>query len=211
MPYFENKIVTLNSRYASSALNGSLLSNLLFDFRGILRPEPNIRRAYISVLNAQFPVSFYVINSSNNSIIVMDNTSLRDFTITVLVGNYTATSLSQGIIAGFQSAGYPYVPGIDFNKNTGKYTFLFPSPATIFAESTMRDILGSGSESLSGTAIVLPYPVNLLGAKLLNVTSSALPVNSYSSASGSNTSILASIPVEPQPSVSSFTLLAVTC
>ena len=179
MPYIENKIVTLNSRFASSALNGSLLSNLVFDFRGILRPEPNIRRTYVSVLNAQFPVSFYVINSSNNSIIVMDNTSMRDFTITVLVGNYTATTLSQAIIAGFQSAGFPYVPGIDFNKSTGKYTFLFPSAATIYPSTTMRDILGSGSANLSGTAIVLPYPVNLLGAKLLNVTSSLLPVSSY--------------------------------
>jgi hypothetical protein len=150
----------------------------------------------VSVLNAQFPVSFYVINSLNNKLIVKDIATNTTYTLSLTIGNYNATTLSQEIITQFSSAGYPYVPGIDFNKSNGRFTFLFPQNATIYTSSTMKDVLGLGTTDLTGTAIYCPYPLNLLGVKLLNITSSTLSVSSFSSVTSSNMNILASVPVD---------------
>ena len=55
-------------------------------------------------------------------------------------------------------------------------------------------MLGLGLTDLTGTSITAPYPFNLLGIKLLNIASNALTINSVNSATGSNSSILATIP-----------------
>ena len=65
MSWTENKLISLNSKFATK-LNGSFISNVVFPFSGILKNETNVKHVYISVMNAQMPVSFYVINSTNN-------------------------------------------------------------------------------------------------------------------------------------------------
>ena len=65
MSWSDNKLISLNSKFATK-LNGSSLSNVVFPFSGILKDESNMKHVYISVMSAQFPVSFYVINSTNN-------------------------------------------------------------------------------------------------------------------------------------------------
>jgi RNase P protein component len=195
MVYLENKIVSLNSKFGNQQ-NGTKLSNVVFPFIGILRKEENIKHVFVSILNAQFPVSFYVINSLNNQLKVMDNSSVT-YTINLTTGNYTANTLIQEIILRFSQISFPYLPGIDFNKSNGKYTFIFPQNITILSsQSSIKDILGLGNSNLTGSTITCPYPLNLLGAKLLNITSSALSVSSFSSVSSSNMNILASIPVD---------------
>ena len=72
MVFFDNKIITLNSAYGSKQ-NGSMSSFILFNFQGLLKEEPNILRSYISVVNAQFPVSFYTINATNNTLTYIYN------------------------------------------------------------------------------------------------------------------------------------------
>ena len=57
MVYFDNKIITLNSAYGLKQ-NGTLSSFVLFNFQGLLKEETHILRSYVSVIIAQFPVSF---------------------------------------------------------------------------------------------------------------------------------------------------------
>ena len=61
MVYQDNRIITLNSQDGDK-LNGTYLSNINFNFSGLLSDDNNIIRTYITVLNAQFPVSFYIID-----------------------------------------------------------------------------------------------------------------------------------------------------
>ena len=77
MPQFvDNKIITLNS--ANAILNnGTMLSNVLFLTGCILEEDTSIIDTHRSVANAQIPVSFYVINSSNNKF----KFSLKDFVL----------------------------------------------------------------------------------------------------------------------------------
>jgi hypothetical protein len=193
----ENKVISLNSKYGNQ-INGSMLSNMVFPFTGILRKEASIKHAYVAILNAQFPVSFYVINNASNVLKLYDPSTTATYTITLRIGNYTVSTLTQEILYQIaQGNPYPYPPGIDFNKQTGKLTFIFPQNATILSsQSSIREVLGLGTTNLTGTVITCPYPVNLLGVKLLNITSNALAVSSYSSVSASNMNILATVPVD---------------
>ena len=65
MVYQDNRIITLNSQDGEK-LNGTYLSNIHFNFSGLLKEDPNLIRSYITVLNAQIPVSFYIIDETNN-------------------------------------------------------------------------------------------------------------------------------------------------
>ena len=65
MVYQDNQIITLNSANAT-LINSTLKSSVSFNFIGLLKEEDDIVRSYISVINCQIPMSFYVINSSNN-------------------------------------------------------------------------------------------------------------------------------------------------
>ena len=102
MVFFDNKIITLNSAYGSKQ-NGTMSSFVQFNFQGLLKEENSIIRSYISVVNAQFPASFYTINDVNNSFVFVFPELLpipeegdpvpafdSQYTITIPNGNYNA-------------------------------------------------------------------------------------------------------------------------
>jgi len=66
MVYLDNYPLTLNIKYASTFINGSAKSNVQFNFIGLLKDEADIIRTSLSILNAQIPVSFYIITDNNN-------------------------------------------------------------------------------------------------------------------------------------------------
>ena len=57
MVYTDNRTIELNS-YSGVKKNGTLNSSVDFNFTGLLKDESNIMRSYISIVNAQLPVSF---------------------------------------------------------------------------------------------------------------------------------------------------------
>ena len=67
MVYQDNYMVILNSADANKKLNTTMNSNVLFSFIGLLKQDDDIIRTDISIVNAQFPISFYIINSTNNN------------------------------------------------------------------------------------------------------------------------------------------------
>ena len=116
MVFFDNKIITLNSAYGSKQ-NGTMSSFVQFNFQGLLKEENSIIRSYISVVNAQFPASFYTINNVNNSFVLVfpelietnidpfptngssfigeiTPTFTSQYTISIPNGNYNATFIT---------------------------------------------------------------------------------------------------------------------
>ena len=63
--YQDNLIITLNSKNAT-LMNSTLKSSVNFNFVSVLKEEDDIVRSYISVINAQIPMSYYLITSANN-------------------------------------------------------------------------------------------------------------------------------------------------
>ena len=158
MSWTENKLISLNSKFATK-LNGSLLSNVVFPFSGILKNESNMKHVYISVMNAQMAVSFYVINSTNNVLKVVSGTNFLACTINLTLGNYNLTTLITEINSKFSQVGFPNNPTITQHKSTGRLTFNFSNTTTILAsQSSIRDILGLGTTDLTGSSIT---PVTL--------------------------------------------------
>ena len=105
-----------NNQYESS-----FLSQISFDFRDVLKDDDDILFSHIDIINAQIPVSFYLINYTVNVLkYKIDNGVIQ--TMTIERGNYNIITLMSVIKKGFLNAGYAFT--ITFNKVTGKY-FLY--------------------------------------------------------------------------------------
>lgn len=200
--YADNRIISLNSKYAQLK-NGTLKSDVVFNFKGIVKDDDNIIQKYITIIDAQIPVSFYTINSSNQVLTVISGGNT--YTLNITNGNYNATSLITELKT--KIATIPTLTAtIVINKSTGKLTFTFSSSVQlVYATSTIGTILGL-TANLTGTSITLQQPLNLLGVKKLNIKSNALQVSNFSSENLGNASILLSIPNnEAQFNMISFT------
>jgi len=184
--YLDNKIITLNSAYATR-LNGTFNSNLLFNFRNILSEDESFVRAYISVMNAQFPNSFYIITTTNNVFnYTYNDLTLR--TITIPVGNYNATSLITEMESLLTLNTTPMTITID--ADTGKLTFtasvnfsIYQTPFSavlgLFRETTISTLIDPVFSVLS--VLTASYPLNLLGPKQILIKSSQLAISSFDS------------------------------
>jgi hypothetical protein len=116
MSITDNKIISLNS--ASATLNnGTMKSNVFFNFTGLLTDEKVVRQSYVSIVNAQIPVSYYVINATNNLLNFTYNSVPYNYVIPE--GNYNATTLISTITALITSTPI----AITINKLTGVLTF----------------------------------------------------------------------------------------
>ena len=76
MVYQDNRIITLNSQDGEK-LNGTYLSNVQFNFSGLLKEDKNQISSYVTVLNAQIPVSFYIIDETNNVLYYSDGVTTK--------------------------------------------------------------------------------------------------------------------------------------
>lgn len=194
MVYQDNYMVILNSANANKKLNTTMNSNVLFSFIGLLKQDDDIIRTDISIVNAQFPISFYIINSTNNKLYFLYNSVLKN--ITLADGNYNAIDFITLLTAGFTSVSATVTPTI--NRNTGVLSFVSALPFQIkYANTTCASILGLGTtDSALGTNITLPYPLNLLGVKKLLIKSTSLAIIAYSSKTLNFTDIICSVPCD---------------
>lgn len=194
MVYIDNHLITLNSKYATQ-LNGTLLSKVVFGFTGLLQDEKNIINTFITVSNAQIPVSFYTITSINNTITYIDLGVTNFFSIPI--GNYNSTSLISALITGFGSI----ITSITINKLNGKLTFLFNTNTVLQGISSIKDVLGfkSNVDCYANVSTTLPYPLNLLGVKKISIKSDNLAITAYSSVNFSTSNTLTTIPVDQPP------------
>lgn len=201
MVYQDNILITLNSANAS-LLNSTLKSSVSFNFIGLLKEEDDIVRSYISVVNAQIPMSFYVINSSNNKLCYNTMAPVQVMTLTVPVGNYNAYTLATKLTALFLLNGITII--ISTSPQTGIMTFsqasalfsIYPYELNGQLFSTLSLVINLSSAFVAGTSITCLYPVNLLGTKKINIKSNELAINSLSSKSLAYNCIIATIPVD---------------
>ena len=203
MVYQDNLIITLNSANAS-LLNSTLKSSVSFNFIGLLKEEDDIVRSYISIINAQIPMSFYVINSTNNKIVFSNPATGGDITdLYVPIGNYNAYTLSASLM--FEFLVYGLVVVISVSPQTGLMSFLSDSiPPVIFYPyqigdmifSSIAPVIGLLPDAFNATPFTCAYPVNLLGTKKINIKSNNLSINSMSSKLLAFNNVIATIPVD---------------
>jgi hypothetical protein len=212
MVYLDNHIITLNST-DGTLLNGTYKSNMNFAFKGLLKDDVNIIRTYVTVLNAQIPVSFYVIDDTNNTLLIYDVFTTINTYVTIPVGNYNSGTLITALNISLTNAGI--LMTVSINPVNGVLTFTSTSPTDYIIEanlfgSTLATILGVGDTSVTVLALngdVLPYPLNLLGKSKLLINSRNLNNVAYTSFGLGFTTTIATVPVNVPP----YSLIQYAC
>ena len=196
----DSKQINLSSN-SSTTNNGSLNSVMLFNLNNILQKQKDILYNQISISHAQIPVSYYLINNTNNMLfITMLSTGsfsvLDPVVIQFVNGNYNASTFSTMLIS--QLSNYSGFT-LQLNTITGIYTLQHNIyEFRIEKQSTCQKILGLVSNTIytsSYKTIIMPYPANFLGVNRIQIKSNVLQCSNIDSYSKGRSNVLCTIPV----------------
>lgn len=195
----ETRLINLNSSNATKN-NTTFLSNVFFSFPGLLSSQ-NVKRAAVSVLNAQLPYSFYIINVYNN-VLRMSVNGGAQFSLTLTRGNYNSNTLITEILAQLALAGVTTI-SIALNTTTGSLSFTTTGTSIEFfaTGSTILRVLGfDPSTNYVSVAKVLtaPFPLNLLNTLKIRIASYALSTKTLDSTTRGSLNVLAAFPVNAE-------------
>jgi hypothetical protein len=198
MIYTKNKLITVNSKYGIQE-NGTMKSKLLFNYKNLLSDDENVLKSFVTVINAQIPCSFYVINALNNKLVIA-GPAIATTTIYVGNGNYNANTLITELESQISTSGLTMT--ITINRVNGILTFSSDGFISYYftSASTILEILGTTSSiTATSTNYTCPYPLNLLGVKKLLIKSTKLSVHSVSTFDYASSNILLTIPSDVSP------------
>jgi hypothetical protein len=179
----ENKLITLNSDYGTKR-NGEYLSDMVFNFTGLLKQDASILSSNICAINAQFAVSWYIINESNNVLYyTLDETTFQS--ITISPANYNANTLFTAIVAGMNTAG---VGGFTFSLFQPTGIISIANSATLFRfvpfspnhPSTLSRVLGITRGFIDYSITIDSYLGNISNFTYLTSYTISIPVQAYS-------------------------------
>lgn len=195
--------IYLNSANADIFLNKSNKSNVVFFFTNILQIDKKSVEMKLSVVNAQIPVSWYLINDTNNRIYFIVNGVPNNYLFPN--GNYNVNTFISTWLSTFGNSWT-----LTFSKITNKITFsnslgpiVFGN--TISASNTLFSLMGfdstkSYSSSVVTGQLISSYAINFLGLSKINIKSSTFPFKNFDSLTATSTSTLCSIPVSSNAS-----------
>jgi len=203
----EKKIINVNSNDATIFKNSSFLSDLTFSFPNILSRNDEVEYLEGGLESAVFPVSFYIINYSNNifNYTIFHHTVYTNYAITIPVGNYDYKTLFTTMTDLFTANGHSFKLTLD--EINGKMTMEYhPTSHRVFyrinhSTSTCFRVLGFDyNTDYFPTLNILnaPFALNLLGIKKLKIfcpqfSSSNLDTTNYA------TTTLISTVINDQP------------
>jgi hypothetical protein len=183
----------IDSRQINLSSDSSLINNnnfnsqLLFKVNGLLKPEEDILYNLISVQHAEIPVSYYVINYSNNIII------LNGISYTLTRGNYNAISFKTMLLSII-----PSTYSLSLNLATAKYTLSNSTiDFTVDSGSTCYWIMGFLQDTTytsNDKSFVFPFPCNFLGLNRITIKSNILRTKNIDSSVGVGNTLI-TIPV----------------
>jgi hypothetical protein len=195
----ETRLININSADAIKN-NGSFLSNVFFPFPNLISSK-NVRKASISILNAQLPYSFYIINVYNN-VLRMSVNGGSQFSLTLTRGNYNSNTLITEILAQLALIAITNIT-IALNTTTGSMSFTTTGTSIEFfaTGSTILKVLGfDPTTNYVSVAKVLtaPFPLNLLNTLKIRIASYALTTSCLDSSVRGNLNVLAGFPVNAE-------------
>ena len=196
----DSRLITLSS-LDSEILNGDYKSNCFFHIQNIVEPNIDINYLDVGIIDAQIPVSWFLINDQTNKLVF--NYNLQTYIILITKGNYNANSLGSEIKDRLFNNNPSIEATIVLSQITGLYTFTFQNLISdiefLYEPSKgLADILGFNQNITSvNNKFTLPIPLNLLGIQKINICSNKLSsISSYSSQRKIGSNILQTIPVD---------------
>lgn len=202
MSYKEKKIININSKDATIKINNSFLSELSFSFPNIVSQNEEIEYLEGGLESAVFPVSFYVVNYSNNifSYTIFHLAVYTNYSITIPVGNYDYKTLFTAMHSAFTANGHNFV--LTLNEINGIMTMEYkPTSGRVFYRinhdlSTSFRVLGFDVDTdyfPTANILTAPFPLNLLGIKKLKIFCPQFSNNNLDSTKYATTSLLTTI------------------
>jgi len=185
--------IYLNSNCADVLKNGSLKSNIEYYINDPVSGLPNTIELRISVVNAQIPCSYYLINSFNNTIKITISGTTTSYSIPS--GNYNVDTFITQFIT---TCGNTW--SITYSNLTNKYTFTNSTNDFIFVDSPTNSIFGiigfnKGSTYTSiSKSYTAPYCFNFTGLTRILIGTPTFSLNNRMSYDAGNTTIMCSIP-----------------
>lgn len=184
--------IYLNSATADMYLNSSLKSNVVFVFRNPIVIHKNAIEMKVSVVNAQIPVSWYLINNTNNkfSITIAGIKSVYYFKN----GNYNINTF---ISEWANSVGNGWT--LTYSNITNKISFSYSQDFSFSDDvNSLFGVLGfkKGTNYFSSSSILqAPFCCNFAGITRLNLKSSCFNLNNVDSLNKGINRTIAVIPV----------------
>jgi hypothetical protein len=198
----EKRIINLNSEDATNFYNGTFLSDVNFNFRGLLQDNEDILYCEGGILNAQIPVSFYQVAYYNNTLFYQIATTI--YSITIPVGNYNFSTFATALESAFLLNGHTFA--VIINETTGVlqfsliiggsgFTFLGASSGTtifkILGFNPAQNYPDDGANNL-----IAPFLLNLLGAKKLKISSQTFSNSSHDTTNYATSNLIATLSVD---------------
>jgi hypothetical protein len=166
----KSQIYNISSKVSE---NGSYKSSVRVNLPDLNFNNSSIQNVYFSVLHCEVPNSFYIVNYTNNSIVV------NSITYSIPVGNYNANTLITALLS-LLPVGF----AMSYSTITNKYTWTYSSNFTINASNAnckINSVIGLGNSDITSTSntLILPYNVNFLPLPRLNFRSNILKFGNY--------------------------------
>jgi hypothetical protein len=192
----ESFLVVLDSRNASDYYNGSKNSWLDFEILDVIKRPADCLYMTMCVHSFTCPVSFYIINSTNNFLSITLNSIT--YPITVPAGNYNVNSFISTLttlLASVTSTTF-IITMNDINNilTISNSTFNF----TINSTSTIYQIMGfkqATSYTSTNKTLTLPFTVNFSGLNSFNIQIENIKTSNLDSYDNCISNIIAVIPV----------------
>ena len=185
--------IYLNSASAAILLNGSQKSNCTFFFQDIIKITKDAIEMRLELVNAQLPVSWYLINNTNNQFTITIGGVVTNYMFAN--GNYNATTF----ITAFETMmGTSWA--LAFNSITNKFTIGYSGGQFTLSDTTnsIFTILGfspANQYTSSGNNLLAPYSVCFGGLTKVNILSSSFNLANSDSKTKGQTSTICSVPV----------------
>lgn len=174
-----------NISSAINRLNGTYCSSIQVQLPDLSFHHDNIQNAYLSVVHAEVPNSFYIVNYTNNKFV------LDGITYTLTRGNYNVNTFITMLLA--------IIPaGFAMTYSSITTTFTMTNAVTSFTinasstSSTVNNIMGLGSSDLTSSVvsltntIVMPNVCNFIPLQRINFRSTLFNFGCYNSVDGSS-------------------------
>lgn len=219
--YYEFQLDSVASDYGMSQ-TVSRLNWPIFKVGG-KKPLENI--AGIKILEVQIPFSWYIVNSTNNTFVLVETTG-GNTNVVIPVGNYSSGTLTTALQTALRSASANSVLYVvSFSSTTGKFSvvngvgtssvfsFVFQSsvigdnstsPIEFlgFNSGTVSSVFGGGNNTLNAPNVANITGPNYLyvnSTKLGNLTDMYLPQTSDNMTNGNSGPEMAKVPIGVQP------------
>jgi len=184
--------IYLNSEYADIYMNGTMKSSVVFFFKNPIQINKNSIEMRLSVVNAQIPVSWYLINSNNNMITI--TISGVSTTYYFKQGNYNVNSF---ITEWNNSIGTGWT--LTFDSITNKINFSYSTNFS-FKDSinSIFPIMGFQKGIIYNSVsnnLISPFCINFAGITRLQMKSSIFNLRNVDSFNKDINRTIAVIPV----------------